>query len=454
MKRLAALVLLAVLGACAPRTAPPVVTTPQFPAYPFPAIPADLAGQAEFGERHQSAWNLLQSGDLRGAERAFRTIAAREPSFFPASTGLGYVMLARREYREALDAFNRAVLDAPQYAPALVGRGEALAALGRAAEATASFEAALAADPSLTEVAARVEALRFKTVEDLIASARRSREAGRAEDARLAYERAIRSSPQSGFLYRELAAVEQQLNQLDSALVHARRAAELDPYDWRAHILAGEILEAARDFEGAAREYEAAAALEPSDAIAERIERARNAAALAALPPEYRSIPTEPAITRAQLAALVGVRLENLVLQAQRRPMPVMTDTRGSWAAPWISTVVRAGVMDAYPNHTFQPAAIVRRADLALAISRLLAIVGTSRPAQMRTWSEGRPRFLDLSPAHLGYPAAAMAVTAGVLQPLEGNTFQPGRPVPGEEAVAALDRLEQLAAPAPGRAGR
>jgi tetratricopeptide (TPR) repeat protein len=454
MRHAAVLLLLASLASCAPRAAPPVVTAPRYPGYPFPAVPQELTGESGLTERHQSAWNLLQSGDLRGAERAFRTLSARQPGFFPASAGLGFVMLARGDHREALEAFDRAVLGAPQYAPALVGRGEALAALGRPAEATASFEAALAADPSLTEIGARIEALRFKTVEDLIGSARRSRDAGRAEDARQAYERAIRSSPQSGFLYRELAGVERELGQLDSALVHARRAAELDPYDARSHVLAGEILEAQRDYEGAAREYEAAAALEPGDAIAERIERARAAAALAALPPEYRSIPTEPALTRAQLAALIGVRLENVILQAQRRPMPVMTDTRGSWASPWINTVVRAGVMDAYPNHTFQPAAIVRRADLALAISRLLAIVGASRPEQVRAWSEGRPRFLDLSPAHLSYPAAAVAVTSGVLQPLEGNTFQPGRPVPGEEAVAALDRVEQLAGSDGGRAGR
>jgi hypothetical protein len=129
-----------------------------------------------------------------------------------------------------------------------------------------------------------------------------------------------------------------------------------------------------------------------------------------------------------------------------------MTDIRGSWAAPWITAVVRAGVMDVYPNHTFQPAAIVRRSDLALAVSRVLALIGANRPAALEEWKAGRPRFLDLPPAHLGYPAAALAVSAGVLPSLEGDSFQPSRTVPGAEAVSAVDRLEALVDARGGRA--
>jgi tetratricopeptide (TPR) repeat protein len=443
--RTAGLILLALGAACAPRTPPATaVTSPRFPAYPYPAVPATLAVDSSLAERHQSAWNLLQRGDLRGAEREFRTLAERQPGFFPADAGLGFALLARKEVRPALTAFDRVVLSAPQYVPALLGRGETLAAMGRTADAVATFEAALAVDPTLADVRSRVDVLRLKVVEDYIASAREARDGGRDEEARAAYERAIGSSPQSGFLYRELAAVEQDLGRLDSALVHARRAAELDPYDARAHILAGEILEAQREFEAAVREYEAAAAIEPGDAIDERVEAARARAALSALPAEYRAIPSEPAITRAQLAALLAVRLEPLVQQAPRGSTPVMTDTRGSWAAPWITAVVRAGVMDAYPNHTFQPAAIVRRSDLALAVSRVLRLLGATRPGALQQWTSGRPRFIDLPPAHLGYPSAAMAVSAGVLTPLEGNSFQPSRTVPGAEAVTAVEALEKL----------
>ena len=44
-------------------------------------------------------------------------------------------------------------------------------------------------------------------------------------------------------------------------------------------------------------------------------------------------------------------------------------------------SVTRAGVMEVYANHTFQPAAIVRRGDLAQAASRVLALIADEKPA-------------------------------------------------------------------------
>jgi tetratricopeptide (TPR) repeat protein len=436
--------LLAAASACAPKTAPPVATAPRYPSFMFPGVPAGLAQQPALVARHDGAWRFLQGGDLRAAEREFAWVTGELPTFFPSQVGLGYVSLARRDYREALERFELGLVFAPNYPSGLAGRGEALLGLGREAEALVNFDAAVAADPSLTELRARVESMRFRNQEDQVAAARKARDTGRLDEAATAYERALAASPESGFLYRELAAVEQRRGRLDAALAHARKALELDPSDVRAHLVAGEVFEAQRRFTAAVSEYEAAAAIEPGDDLATRIERARERAALAELPPEFQNIQQDPTITRAQLAALIGVRLDDLLLQATRPDAPVITDTRGSWAAPWIGAVVRAGVMDPYPNHTFQPGAYIRRSDLAMAVSRLLGMVGARSPRALEKWRAGRPAFGDLPATHLIYPAAAMAVGANVLMPLEGNTFQPGRAVSGAEALAALERIDAL----------
>ena len=76
-----------------------------------------------------------------------------------------------------------------------------------------------------------------------------------------------------------------------------------------------------------------------------------------------------------------------------------MTDARNHWAATWIMAVVRAGVIDPFDNHTFQPRALVRRIDLAQAMSRLLTRVAADNPAQGRAWESARLKFPDLSPA-------------------------------------------------------
>lgn len=441
---LASLLLALGVSACASKAPPAVPTAPKYGSFVFPALPQELAAQPTFASRHTEAWHRLQAGDVRGAERDFRWVTSRSPAYFPSETGLGYVALARNDFKPALEHFELALAVAPRYASALVGRGDALIGLGRTAEAVANYEDALSADPSLTDLRGRIDALRFKALEDEVAVARKARDAGRFDDAVAAYQRAIAASPDSGFLYRELASTEQRQGKSADALEHARKAAALDPSDVRAHLLAGEILEAEREYAQAIAEYEAAAAIDPSPETTTRLEGARDRADLAALPPEFHAIAAEPAITRAALAALIGVSLEEMLQRAQGRAAPVMTDTRGSWAARWIASVARAGIMDPFPNHTFQPDALVRRSDLAVALSRLLPIAAAGHPQLLATWRDGRPKISDLPPAHLVYPAAALTVAAGVLPLADDGAFAPGRIISGAEAIEAIGRVQAI----------
>ena len=80
------------------------------------------------------------------------------PAFYPAEIAIGYLELARKDPKAALTHFDRALEIHQPDASAHVGRGQAYLALDREAEALGAFEAAVAADPSLTDVGRRVEA--------------------------------------------------------------------------------------------------------------------------------------------------------------------------------------------------------------------------------------------------------------------------------------------------------
>ena len=287
--------------------------------------------------------------------------------------------------------------------------------------------------------------LQFRGLQDNVAVARKAAEAGKLDDARTAYMQAIAASPQSPFLYRELASVERREGSLTAALEHAQKAAALEPSEPRTLILIGEIYEAQGEVAKAADAYGSAVALEPSDTLDRHIDELREKVAFAAMPEEYKSIESSTSVTRAQLAALVGVQLDPLLKGAPRRNAVVMTDTRGSWAAPWIQSVTRAGIMEAFPNHTFQPGAIVRRGDLARIAGRALSLIAADNPRLGASWRSARRRFPDLSPSHLTYPAASLAVEAGVMQTAEDGSFELSRPVTGAEAVAAVKALKALA---------
>jgi tetratricopeptide (TPR) repeat protein len=439
---------LALAAACAPKLAPPPAIAPgagQFPEYVYPVPPPGLGTTATV-ERHKAGWQWLQAGDEKAADRNFTASLKLTPGFYPAEVGLGYSALARKDAAAALTHFDRAIVANPRYAPALAGRGDALLARGQRAQALESFEAAVAADPSLTALGGRIEVLRFRGLQQDVAAARSAAEAGRLGEARTAYQQAIAASPQSPFLYRELAAVEQRDNDLPAALAHARRAAELDPADARARVLTGQILEAQQDLPAALEAYRAALAIEPDPELETHVSELADAVTLASMPPEYRAIETAPTITRAQLAALLGVRLDALLQRAGPQGAVVITDTRGSWAAPWIMAVTRSGVMEVYANHTFQPAAVVSRGDLARAASRVLSLIGSEQPALAGAWrGSNRQRFSDLSPRNLNYPAVSLAVEAGVMSAAPDGAFHLARPATGAEAIETVRKLEELA---------
>jgi tetratricopeptide (TPR) repeat protein len=445
MKRAAAACLLILATACAPKTipAPPAVSTPKYPDYIFPAAPAGIGTPAAI-ERHQAGWGWLQAGDLRSAERNFSAALKQSPPFYPAEAGLGYVALAQKKHKESLVHFDRAVVMNPRYAPALGGRAEALLALGEEEEAVQSIEAALQADPSLTGLRTRIQVLRFRGQQQEIARARQLAEANKFDEARAAYAAAIEASPQSPFLHRELAEVERRAGDLDSALDHARKAAELEPDEPRAHVMLGEIYESRGEFARAADEFSNAVTLQPDDALSARIDDLRARAEFASMPPEYRGIGDSPSLTRGQLAALLAVKLEPLLTGARNASAVVITDTRAHWAAPYILTVARSAVMEPFPNHTFQPDQIVLRADLARAISRTLNLIAKRQPQLATAWRNPRRKFPDVPPGHLSYPAAALAVEAGVMTTAADGSFQLTRPVTGTEAVNAIDKLAQL----------
>lgn len=455
MRRLPCVTLLAIgalAAACAPRTIPlPVVTTAAFPEFIKPGVPRSLAA-SRAAATHERAWVFLQAGDLRNAEREMLQALKLTPGFYPADAALGYLALARKDLQAAVATFNRALDREQAYVPALVGRGLALLALDREGDALQTFEAALAADPSLADLQRQVEVLRFRGQQRNLAKARAAASSGRSDEAIRGYLEAIARSPDSAFLYRELALVERRRGEGDVAIEHFRRAVALEPGDADSLVQIGELLEARGDLEGALKAYRAALAIEPTSEIEDRSEQLQAKLELARLPEPYRAIEQSLQVTRGDVAALVGVRLGPL-LQTRSTSAAVITDIRGHWAEAWIMAVTRAGVLEPFANHTFQPRGLVRRVDFAQAVSRLLTRIAAINPVEARAWQNARLRFPDLAATHLAHPAASASVAAGVLRTGQDGGFQPNRALSGMEALSAMDRLEALANPGRRRAG-
>lgn len=431
------------VSACAPKTAPPLPAALKYPEFVRPAVPAD-AQASTAGQGVDRGWRYLQNDNLGEAEREFAGVLRRDPAFHPAQAGNAYVSLARRDNQRALAGFDQALTRVPAYVPALVGKGQALASLGRDEEALAAFESALKGEPGLPDLERRVEGVRLRAVQGALQSARGAAAAGRLAEAKATLERAIGAAPESAPLYRELGIVERRQGDAAVALTHFRRATRLDPFDATSLVQVGELLEEGGDFDGAVVAYRSANEAEPSAALVARIAAAEVKARDAQLPAQFRAIPAAVQLTRGELAALIGVRMEPVVRAAPGQD-EVLTDIAGHWAARWIGAVERAGFVEAFENHTFQPAARMRRVDLAVSVSRIVNELARTRPA-LRARLQQRIAIADVGQSHLNYPQISLAVAAGVLPLLDGNRFDVNRAVSGGEAVDAVERLNALAA--------
>ena len=431
---------------CAARV--PVVTTPAFPDFVFPAVPPAYAAAGIAGEQ-RDAWAFLQSRDLDEAELRFAALIAGDASFFPATAGLGWVDLARGDHRAAVDHFDEALGGAADYVPALVGRGDALLAADDASGALGSFERAFAVDPTLTRIERIVGELALQIMSERLLDAQAAVAEGRLADAEAAYADVIAASPDSAFLYVELARLKREQGDDVEALAETRRARRLDPNDAATVMLEGELLEVLGDLEAAEAAFGLAEMLDPTDESAEGLMRVRNALRIAGLPSEYRGIADVEAATRGDLAALLGVQLAELMSDASfGAATPILTDTRDHWADRWIVETVRAGIMAVGAANRFEPERPVRRGDLADIVAGVLNLVADLDPETASAWSGASIRFTDMSPGHLNYDSATLAVAAGVLGTFGDGRFEPTGPVSGSDAVGAVEQLVRLAAEA------
>ena len=368
---------------------------PHFPDYVFPAVPGAAGGRRSVDALHELGWQWLQAGDPKAAERNFTAALRQAPGFYPSEAGLGYAALARKDNKEAATHFERALTANPAYAPGAGRARRSPAHAWPARTGVVEFRGSRRGRPAAAIDCAAASRSSASAVSRTTWMRRGRRPKPGASQRRASmYERTIAASPDSPFLYRELAIVERREGNLAGALEHAQKAATLNPTEPRNFTTIGGDLRSAVGVRQGGRRLR-----DRGRARAERRDRMRRSKTCERRPPSRRCPRNtsrsrrSPTVTRAQLAALIGVRLDDLLKRAPRSNSVVITDTRGSWAAPWIMSVARAGLMEVYPNHTFQPNAIVRRGDLAQAASKALSLIAAGNPRLAATLRTAHGRF-------------------------------------------------------------
>jgi tetratricopeptide (TPR) repeat protein len=424
--------LLAVSLGCAGHVRSPI---PEGEDYIFPRWrPAELTPSER--ETFEKAWRELLDGKGPSAERRFLRLQRAKPALTCTAVGIAYSRMRSGRFEEAVAGFDRVLAAQAADFPALMGAGAASARLGRLEGALSYYQRARAVEPNDALAKRRVGEIKLQLTERWVSQARAAVEAGDTPAAVALYGRALDVAPEITGLRIELAELLERSGERAAAVATLDR----DPSgDVQVQLRLGALLLLLGDHGRAAAAFSRALNRDPGNAEALRgAQEARRAQELAGMPEEYRRIPDALRVTRADLAALLATKVKALQ-RLPAGPVEVAVDISGSWARMHIVRLVALGVMELYPNHTFQPGAIVRRADVAAAVGRALDVLGLpSGPAVPVS---------DVARGNLQYEAVSRVVAAGLMDLTASGAFEPWRVVSGREAVEVVEALARRTSP-------
>jgi Flp pilus assembly protein TadD len=415
--------------ACAKRVAPPV---PEGEEYAFPAPqPGELPAQDV--ATLQTAWREVRAGDAAAAAKRYEKLLRQHPGSAAARSGLGYARLRAGQTQAASEAFGAVLAARPQDVPALVGMGSLAARKGDLEGAVVLFRTAAGVAPDDAVVRKRLAALKLQVTDRRMAEAEAALARGDAAAAARAYTAALEAAPEVSGVRLALAQVLAGGGDRAGAIA----VLEADLTGERQVLLElGRLLCEEREFARALEVYTRLLAHGPGDEEARTGQRrAREGLEAAAMPPEYGAIAEALRVSRADLAALLAVRVPALRRAGAGEPQ-VAVDISGSWARDQVARVLALGIMDVYPNHTFQPGATVRRVDLARAAARTLEVLHVPAGAA--------PAPADMSRSHLDFAVVERVLAAGLMGLTPAGAFEPWRPVSGREAIDVVDAVGRL----------
>ncbi|MBC7365183.1 MAG: S-layer homology domain-containing protein [Candidatus Aminicenantes bacterium] len=230
---------------------------------------------------------------------------------------------------------------------------------------------------------------------------------------------------------------------MTQALNHYQTALKLAPND---RVLLREYAETLQENDDLSKSldvYEKLRELNPQDKeVSEKITFLKNKLGIVEIPSLYHQIPQSSAITRQDLAAIIGVKFYQYLPEPKNTP--IIVDIGASWASKFIIRVTGNAIMDIYENHTFEPNRVITRAELAETFYRLINHLKSRNKKLIPQIPENKIMISDIPADNLYYYPAVQMVAYQLMELSPGKKFLPEAPVAGNEALRIADLLLNL----------
>jgi len=420
-----------------------VTIAPPPPNLYLEGLPQSIITELTLEERirAEEAWEYLRSGWIEKAQREFQRLGESSPVY---DIGFGYLSLVQGDYDLAERFFDRVLQNRPRLLLAHLGLAQVYQKIGEEDRTFDKLREILDLDPQNAWAKNMFEQLKAEKTALATASAVEALAAGNRQKAKDDYLRALHYSPESSVIHAALAAIYKEENDLSNVLVHLKAAAESEPGNIRILEDYAATLAQSGELERTIEIYEKILQIDRGNKKAqEQIERLKNKLGLYELPSRYNEIPLSPAITREELAALLSVKLGD-ILGESGSPPPIIVDISASWASRFILKAASLGLLDVYPNHTFQPRRPLTRADLAEALFRTIKHLEAKGHRFIPQIPPDRIQISDVPEGHPSYEPIRRILSYQIMELLAGRAFRPELPVSGPEAIKTIDILLAL----------
>jgi Tfp pilus assembly protein PilF len=421
------------------------------PAFFVEDIPAEVSTRLNLQERIAvgEAWEAMKAGRV---EQAAKLIAKWPPENPAYAVGLAYVDLLRGDLAAAETGFAASLQADPGLTTARVGLAQIHESRREREKVFNECREILKRDPENRWAKPRFQSLRAELVRERYDAGMAALKTGDRDKAKTSLLAALFYDPGSSGSHYRLGLIYLEEKDLASAVVHFEAFLALEKKDPESQarmatlygLLAGlhyERGELGKSLEA----YEKRLELEPQDAEAlRRAEEIRAKLGIFELPSQYAAIPAAEAVTREELAALIGVKFESL-LGAPGRRTEILVDISVSWAQRYIVKLASLEIMTVFDNHTFQPRRIINRAELADTAVRLMGVLQAGGAKFVPLVEARRIQVADVSPDHRYYQAIARTLAFQVMSLTPERMFEPERTVSGAQAIRVLDLILNLA---------
>jgi tetratricopeptide (TPR) repeat protein len=432
------------LGVLAVLLASCVTVAPPPPNLYIENLPQSLVTPLTLEERIQmdEAWDLIRQGQPDKAEKALLRLGPESPLY---AVGLGYVSLLREDFPAAEESLKLAVTNTPDSMLAHLGLAQLYQKTGDEDREFNELREVLKVDASNSWAKEGYERLKLQKTEQAVTSAKEAAARGDNETAKQSYLKALHYSPEAVDVHLALADLYRSENKISSALVHLKAAIEGQPDNVKALQMYAEALAEAKQYDKSLDIYQRVLELDPGNQAARRqVEELKNKLGIVELPSRYNDIPLSAAVTREDTAALLAVKLRDLLGETQAQPL-IIVDISASWASKYIVKVTSLGLLQVHSNHAFQPKRTITRAELAETLYRTIRYLEGKGHKFIQQIPPSRIRVPDVTLDHIYYQPISQVISYQVMELYPDMTFRPDQTVPGTEAIKAIDILLALA---------